>query len=605
MNIPSMSRLTIRLISTLMLGLWVHAPSLAETTVTEVAQREFFENQVRPLLTTECFKCHSAQAEKLKAGLRLDSREGLLAGGDSGPAIVPGQPADSLLMSAVRYDSFEMPPRGKLGDSQIATLQRWIQQGAWWPPEDKDKIAAEQAHAVDWNARKEGHWAWQPLATFRPPSATDGEAGRSPIDRFIVARMRAADLQPAPPAPSNHLVRRLYFDLIGLPPTPEQVQAFVSQPSPRAYAQLVDGLLASPHFGEKWTRHWLDLVRYAETCGHEFDYPIPHAYRYRDYVIRALNADVPYDQLVREHIAGDLLSPPRREPRSGANESIVGTGFWFLGEAVHAPTDVRGDEADRINNQIDVFGKAFLAMTLACARCHDHKFDPIPTTDYYALAGFLQSSRRQEALLDPHEAIAQQTDQIATRRREGDRLLSSVFSATDRPAIDRFADFLMAAQNRVIDQLDSEPSALNGALDPQLLDRFVAALQDPALRSVDHPLFTWHELTRASGNETFIDRRVELNARLQQQQQSYQTALTELFPFAEFRDQDYRDWFVTGWAFGQQPTAQVQWDGPAILPQFTRPAVAHSGRFGRRLAGVLRSQTFTLRASVHSLSHAG
>jgi hypothetical protein len=243
------------------------------------------------------------------------------------------------------------------------------------------------------------HWAWQPLRTDAP--SRDGH----PVDAFLSDRLREADLEPAPKAAPHLRLRRLWFDLVGLPPTPEAVDRFLADPSDESWRREVDGLLASPHFGERWGRHWLDLMRYCETLGHEFDYEIPNAWRYRDYVIRALNSDVPYDQFVREHIAGDLLTPPRRGD-DGSDESVQATASWWFVEQTHSPVDAMQHQADRIDNQIDVFGKAFLGMTVACARCHDHKFDAIPTRDYYGLFGFVQSSRYVQAPLRPVAADA-------------------------------------------------------------------------------------------------------------------------------------------------------------------------------------------------------
>ncbi len=246
-------------------------------------------------------------------------------------------------------------------------------------------------------------------------------------------RLEKANLSPASDADRNALVRRLYFDLIGLPPTPEQRRDFVQDESPDAVERLVDQLLDSPHFGERWGRHWLDLVRYAESRGHEFDNDTPNAYQYRDYIIRALNADVPYDQLVREHIAGDLLDPPRRHPQHGFNESILGTGFWFLGEWVHSPVDVRKDESDRFDNMIDVMSKTFLGMTVSCARCHDHKFDAISTADYYSLSGFLQSSDYRQVRfesLEHNRRLAQQLAKLDQFHREQ---ISSAIPLAENP----------------------------------------------------------------------------------------------------------------------------------------------------------------------------
>jgi hypothetical protein len=274
----------------------------------------------------------------------------------------------------------------------------------------------------------------------------------TPIDAFILAKLEEKKIGPAPPADPRTLVRRLYFDLIGLPPTPEEVEAFVRdyekqsavRHSQSAIASLVDRLLASPHFGEKWARHWMDLTRYAETCGHEFEFPIPHAWRYRDYLIRAFNADLPYDQFTTEHIAGDLLKTPRMNPADGTNDSIVATGFWFLHEATHAPVDVRLDGAIRVDNQVDVFSKSFLGLTVACARCHDHKFDPISTKDFYALAGFIRSSRRQEAMLDPYGKIAEAARLAELEKAKGDAMLLAAMPKPEDRLADEYAKYLLA-----------------------------------------------------------------------------------------------------------------------------------------------------------------
>ncbi|WP_231953920.1 PSD1 and planctomycete cytochrome C domain-containing protein [Pirellulimonas nuda] len=346
---------------------------------------------MRPLLAERCYACHSAKSSKVRGGLRVDHTDLMLAGGESGVAIVPGAPDESLLIDAVNHGSLRMPPDGKLTSEEIAVLTRWVAEGAYWP-------ASEIADAVmpteefDLQSRRSSHWAWQPVASPEPPKVADRGWPKGDIDRFVLAKMEAAGLTPAPAKDKYALLRRLYFDLIGLPPTRQQVETFAGDDSPESFERVVDGLLDSPRFGERWGRHWLDLVRYAESRGHEFDYDAPNAYQYRDYVIRAFNQDVPYDQFVREHIAGDLLKQPRLNPDQGYNESILGTGFWHLGEWVHSPVDTRKDEATRFDNMVDVMSKTFLGMTVACARCHDHKFDAISSRDYYALTGFLQSS---------------------------------------------------------------------------------------------------------------------------------------------------------------------------------------------------------------------
>ncbi len=253
--------------------------------------------------------------------------------------------------------------------------------------------------------RRARFWCFSPIRRAAPPAASGDRDNwaRNPIDQFILAAHAQHGLAHAPEADKPTLIRRLSFDLLGLPPAPADVAAFAEDAAPDAYERVVDRLLASPQYGERWSRHWLDLVRYAETAGHEYDFDIPNAYRYRDYVIRAWSADVPFNQFVMEHIAGDLLEAPRRHPSTGWSESILGTGFYLLGEGTHSPVDVREDQMRRIDNQINVVSKTFLGLTVACDRCHDHKFDPIKSSDYYALAGFLASSRYQQAFIDSPE----------------------------------------------------------------------------------------------------------------------------------------------------------------------------------------------------------
>ena len=390
----------------------------------EPVDAEFFEKKVRPVLLAHCVGCHGP--EKQKGGLRLDSRAALLKGGDTGPAVNTTDPAKSLLAQMVRYDGdIKMPPKGKLADADVAVLTAWVTGGAPWP----DAASGAQAVAAakfDVAARAKAHWSFQPIK--RPPVpllTTHHSPLTNPIDRFLLAALEAKGLAFSPPAEKRVLLRRVYLDLIGLPPTPEEIDAFVKDVSPGAYEKVVEKLLASPHYGERWGRHWLDLVRFAETHGHEFDFEIPGAWRYRDYVIRAFNADVPYDRFLTEHVAGDLLPHPRWNPADGTNESLTATGFWHFHEALHSPVDVRKDQADRIDNMIDVFGKSVLGLTLACARCHDHKFDPIATKYYYALFGVLASSRYQRACVDDESATVKVLDELKAARAELDRLLAS------------------------------------------------------------------------------------------------------------------------------------------------------------------------------------
>ncbi|MFM8271624.1 MAG: PSD1 and planctomycete cytochrome C domain-containing protein, partial [Gemmata sp.] len=380
----------------------------------EPVNDEFFEKKVRPVLVANCTKCHDAKVQK--GGLRLDLKAEFAKGGDSGPAVKPGDPSNSRLIGGVGYaGELKMPPKGKLSDADIATLTEWVKGGAPWPADGTGGGAG--GAAFDLQARAKAHWSFNAI---RRPAVPDVKAAktevRNAIDRFLLARLEKDGLAFAPPADKRVLLRRVHLDLIGLPPAPADIEAFANDDAPDAYEKVVDKLLASPQYGERWGRHWLDLVRYAETHGHEFDFEIPDAWRYRDYVIRALNADLPFDQFLTEHVAGDLLAP--RPGKDGTNQALLATGFWWLGEAKHSPVDSRAEYADRVDNQIDVFGKAVLGLTLACARCHDHKFDPIATKDYYALFGVLASSRYNRADVSDPAPVARWLDELKRVRAE-------------------------------------------------------------------------------------------------------------------------------------------------------------------------------------------
>ena len=353
----------------------------------------FFEKNIRPVLADKCYKCHSAGAEKIKGGLTLDTREGIRAGGDGGPAVVPGDPAKSLLLEAIRYatDDLQMPPEkegGKLPDSVIANFEQWIKLGAPDPRDGNATAAAARAVALE-----KGHefWAFQPVKKQPAPTVNNTAWPRSDIDRHLLAAMESRGVKPVGDADRRALVRRVSFDLTGLPPTPEDVAAFVADgsPTPVAFEKLVDRLLASPQFGERWGRHWLDVARYADSSGRGSNLLYPEAWRYRDYVIAAFNADKPYDQFVREQIAGDLLPAGSDAERA---EHLIATGFLALGPKELAEKDRLQFQLDVVDEQLDTLGQAMLGLTIGCARCHDHKFDPIPQRDYYALAGIFRST---------------------------------------------------------------------------------------------------------------------------------------------------------------------------------------------------------------------
>jgi hypothetical protein len=352
------------------------------------ARVEYFEKKVRPLLVANCYTCHSAETNS-RGGLRVDDRNGLLAGGGRGPAIIPGKPEESLLIRAVSYTGkLKMPPGRRLSDDEVAILKNWIRGGAAWTRVESP-LRSDVHVAADYARLRKEHWAWQPLRNPQVPSVGDRAWPRDAIDRFLLARMEQRGVTPVGDAEKLSLIRRATFDLTGLPPTLAEIDGFLADRSETAFERVVDRLLASPAFGERWGRHWLDVARYAESTGSARNLPFPHAWRYRDYVIDAFNNDKPYDEFLREQIAGDLL--PSRTPQE-KTEHLIATGFLALGvKDVNQRFKVRF-LMDNIDEQIDTVTRSVLALTASCARCHDHKFDPIPTTDYYALAGIFRST---------------------------------------------------------------------------------------------------------------------------------------------------------------------------------------------------------------------
>lgn len=360
-----------------MLILWACQTTFSAQSAENVPDVVDFNYHIRPILSNNCYVCHGPDISSREAGLRLDTYEGATALLESGSAaIIPGKSGKSHLIQRISSEDPElhMPPPNQnkqLSPYEVALLEKWIEQGAEYKP----------------------HWA------FIPPQKPTIPAGKkiadtgNEIDAFVQQKLTEKGLEMAPESNRMSLLRRLSFVLTGLPPTPEELRAFEGDASPEAYEKQVDRLLASLHFGERWARHWMDVVRYAESRGHEFDYPVLGAWRYRDYLIRAFNADVPYDQFVREHLAGDMIKNPRLHPEKGFNESVYGTAFYTLGEGKHSPVDIRKEESDIIDNMIDVTSKTFQGLTVSCAKCHDHKFDPIPTKDYYSLYGIFESSR--------------------------------------------------------------------------------------------------------------------------------------------------------------------------------------------------------------------
>jgi cytochrome c553 len=358
------------------------------------AEAEFFEKQVRPLLAGRCQKCHGGT--KTKGGLKLTSRQDILAGGDSGPAAVVGRPDKSLLIRAIHHQGdIKMPPKLKLPDREVAALTRWVEMGLPWP---ETRGGPPGASGAQFHIREDQRkfWCFQPVRKTPPPPVRDVSWPKTGVDRFILARLEARGLRPAEPADRRTLIRRATFDLTGLPPTPQEVDAFVRDRSPGAFARVIDRLLTSPRYGERWARHWLDVVRYTDSfdarilSGPGSVMDITEAWRYRDWVVDALNRDLPYDRFITDQIAGDLV--PAERPGEVNARGIIATGFLAVGNWGGGDADKEKLLTDIADDQVDVVGRAFLSLTVACARCHDHKFDPISTADYYGLAGIFFST---------------------------------------------------------------------------------------------------------------------------------------------------------------------------------------------------------------------
>ena len=384
----------------------------------EMASDEFFERKVRPLLVQHCYSCH-AKGQK-KGGLSLADRTGMLAGGESGAVIALEKPDESLLIVAVEHRSgMQMPPNGKLSDGEIASLRKWIQLGVPWPDSAAKSSGGIRASGSITEEDRQ-FWSFQPVKAVAPPAVKNGTWSRRPLDQFVMAQLEANGLSPVGEADKRTFIRRATFDLIGLPPTPDEVAAFVADESPLSHERLINRLLESPHYGERWARHWLDVARYGEDQAHTFQARMyPSGYRYRDWVVTALNADMPYNQFVIEQIAGDLLPEA-----NGRLERLPALGYLALGPVYYKDAGCAGKaESDEIDDRIDTLCRGFLGLTVSCARCHDHKFDPIPTQDYYALAGVFASTQYREAPLAPDDVV-QRYDQRAEALKSVEKKLA-------------------------------------------------------------------------------------------------------------------------------------------------------------------------------------
>jgi hypothetical protein len=456
------------------------------------ADVDFFEAEIRPLLVGRCQKCHG-DGDDPKGGLRLTSRDNILAGGDSGPAAVPGKPDESPLIAAVNHDGLKMPPEGpKLTNLEIVQLTYWVRRGMPWPGSDERPLTRLHTIAEDEQiaAARQSHWSFRPIADPPLPEVRAGWWPRAPLDHFVLAGLESRGLAPSPEADKRTLIRRLSFDLVGLPPAPEEVDAFLADDSPRALQRLVDRLLASPHHGERWGRHWLDVARYADTLGYVFtrEGAIPWSYTYRDYVVRALNDDLPYDRFIVEQIAADKL------PLGDDRRPLAALGFLTLGNAF------MDDQHDVIDDRIDVVTRGLLGLTVSCARCHDHKYDPIPTRDYYSLYGVMASSVEPTVpplFEDPPqtEAYAAFAKELAERERKLQEFLDRKFRELVEGARSRAGEYLLAC-HELRDRPPTEDFMLladTNAPNPTMIIRYQGYLARLA-KGHDGVLALWHAL---------------------------------------------------------------------------------------------------------------
>jgi len=548
---------------------------------------ELFEKKIRPVLTEHCYECHSAGAQKIGGKLLLDHREGLRKGGESGAAIEPGKPEKSLLIGAIRYadEALQMPPKGKLPDSVIADFEAWIKLGA---PDPRDAVPAATASDGSWEEilrTRRDWWSLQPVRKPELPTPKDTSWSDQPIDRFILAKLEEKGLATAPTADSGTLARRLSLVLTGLPLAKEERErGKEGEGEKHAIEALVDRLLDSPHFGERWARHWMDVVRFTETHGNEWNYEVHHAWRYRDYLIRAFNADVPYDQFIREHIAGDLLPQPRWNERERIDESVIGTGFYRFGEVNHDDCiSLRQIGYDIADNQIDTLTKAFQATTVACARCHDHKLDAVSMHDYYALLGILRSSRLVSHTIDAPEVNQPLVESMRAIKAQIRVELAKVWLADSQEV----AKYLLAAQARRC--VERSYAELAKDLDPQRLEKWLAILRADTL-PLDDPLAPWRA---ASASADFASNWQKLAEEFAAEEPKRREANEKEFvTWADFRTVWPADWQIGGQGLRGGPSQSGELiflpDGDALVKAVI-PAGTYTHRFSEKLNGTLRS----------------
>lgn len=481
-------------------ALTVRAEQPAATNQADAKALEFFESKVRPILAEHCFACHGPK-KQMGGGLRVDSRASMLKGGDSGPILVPGKPEQSPMIRAILYgNDIKMPPKTRLSAEAVDALTAWVKLGAPWP--DAGGTATAQPSAIAEAAKK--HWAFQRVRKPELPAVKNQAWVRTPIDRFILTKLEARQIAPAPPADRRTLVRRLNFDLIGLPPAPEEIEAALNDTAPDWYEKVVDRLLASPQYGERWARHWLDVARYADTKGYLFleERRFPYSYTYRDYVVRSFNEDLPYDQFIVQQLAADLIPLTPTPLPQGERDSryLAAMGYLTLGRRFLNNTH------DIIDDRIDVVSRGLQGLTVTCARCHDHKFDPIPTRDYYSLYGVFNNSVEPKEL--PLIGDVQRTEEYVAWEKELQAREQKVREFVDQKYAElikilrsQVGDYLLAVRKAELLPGEDHYEALNpGDLNPEIVRRWKAYLAET--RKQNHPIFAaWHAFTALPAKE--------------------------------------------------------------------------------------------------------
>ena len=513
----------------------------------DAAAIEFFETRIRPVFVEHCQECHSSSAALLKGGLRLDHREGLLSGGDSGPAIILDKPETSPLLKALKYDGIEMPPKGRLSAQIVADFEQWVKMGA---PDPRERPLISLPLKVDFAAASK-LWSFQRPERTPLPAVQQAEWPQQDLDRFILARLEQAGMKPSPQAERRVLIRRAYFDVIGLPPTPEEVEAFINDPSPQAYVTVVNRLMDSPHYGERWGRHWLDIARYGEDQAHTFKARnYPQGFRYRDWVVESLNQDLPYDRFLSEQIAGDLLGSPSDPKRMAA------LGMFALGPVYYQDNGEQAKAlADEWDDRIDTLTRGVLGLTISCARCHDHKFDPITTADYYALAGVFASSDYQERPIVAKEVLDQKAAAESAWKEQQllvDRFLDQQARQLRPALVSEIPQYWTAAWKAINHQRTKpddkqliERIAKEEKLSELLLKRWVDYLNAPAdVRQQRPSLSAWNEWVSRSDSKQDLSGDAAALAAVQQIATDFQAQVVAILPQREQRFAEYGENFA-------------------------------------------------------------